>query len=118
MNYYSDRYMDRIPSVVDHEKDKKKAKWIILKSAYIKDFEANRSKDIDIINSITIREISDKNTGQGFNDFLDAAKEMDMRQDSLVILNGNRDDGIIKITDIGRNYYEENKHYDYSELDL
>ena len=109
--------MDRIPSVADPERDNKLAKWIILKSAYERDFDANR--DPAITNSITIREISDRNRGQGFGDYLDIAKEMDLREhDPLIILIGTPDDGILRITNIGRNYYEENKHLAFTELDF
>jgi hypothetical protein len=108
--------MDRIPSVVDHEKDKKKAKWILLKSANDRDFEANQGKASQ--NSISIREISNKNTGQGFDDYLDVTKEMDMAEDPLIIIIGERDDGVIKITNTGRNYFEENRNQDFTQLEF
>lgn len=59
--------MDRTPNLAYDERDNKLAKWIILKYAYERDFNANRSLAIN--NSITIREISDRNTDQGFSDF-------------------------------------------------
>jgi hypothetical protein len=108
--------MDRIPSVVDHEMDRRKAKWILLKSAYDVDYKANQGQASQ--NTISIKEISKKNTGQGFNDYLDAAKEMDMAEDPLITLVGNREDGIIKISNRGRNYYEENKNHNFTDLDF
>ena len=109
--------MDRIPSIADPERDNELAKWIILKSAYERDFDANRDPVINI--SITIREISDRNRDQGFGDYLDVAKEMNLREsDPLTSLIGNTDEGILRITDVGRNYYEENKHLSFTELDF
>ena len=101
----------------DDERYKRLIKYNIFKEAYQQDREANRLNNSN--NNIRLTEIQKIYSASGtIEEYRTEARGMDMKDEPLIEFVGNVNDDTIRITDRGRNYWEENPKREISESDL
>ena len=102
----------------DDEYYKQLVKYNIFKEAFQQDSEANRL-NTSHNNNINLAEIQQKYPASGnIEEYRREARGMAMKDNPLIEFVDNVNDDIIRITDRGRNYWEENPKRDISESNL
>ena len=105
----------------DDERYKQLIKYRILEEAYKKDFAANRpnTSNSQTSNIISLTDIQALYPASGnIEEFRSETRGMSMKDDPLIQFVGNIEEDTIRITDTGRNYYEENQKKDIFDLKL